>query len=239
MCRGFLLYRFWRILPGIFLEDFLGAFQKTFRYLCRFCSLLSVAFSWPSSAWKTSVWAFFVAFSWPSSWVSFTRARRRTVFWAFSHRNKGKKCGEKCAKKSGGPITNNRRNKRSAKTRPWNDYILNSKAQIPVKMRDYMVVNENLGIFFFFAFPFAMQRQMLDSSRFSFVIAFVVSMLGFHKPQPQATPTTKNRIPDIFFRFRFRNPTMRKSQTHGNFLSFARNCFCEDGSSHTALREKL
>ena len=24
MCRGFLLYRFWRILPGIFLEDFSG-----------------------------------------------------------------------------------------------------------------------------------------------------------------------------------------------------------------------
>ena len=26
MCRGFLLYRFWRILPGIFLEDFSGHF---------------------------------------------------------------------------------------------------------------------------------------------------------------------------------------------------------------------
>ena len=23
-CRGFLLYKFWRILPGIFLEDFSG-----------------------------------------------------------------------------------------------------------------------------------------------------------------------------------------------------------------------
>ena len=26
MCRGFLLYKFWRILPGIFLEDFSGHF---------------------------------------------------------------------------------------------------------------------------------------------------------------------------------------------------------------------
>ena len=26
MCRGFLVYRFWRILPGIFLEDFSGHF---------------------------------------------------------------------------------------------------------------------------------------------------------------------------------------------------------------------
>ena len=27
MCRGFLLYKFWRIFPGIFLEDFLGTFS--------------------------------------------------------------------------------------------------------------------------------------------------------------------------------------------------------------------
>ena len=27
MCRGFLLYKFWRILPGIFLEDFSGHFS--------------------------------------------------------------------------------------------------------------------------------------------------------------------------------------------------------------------
>ena len=26
MCRGFLLYKFWRIFPGIFLEDFSGHF---------------------------------------------------------------------------------------------------------------------------------------------------------------------------------------------------------------------
>ena len=42
--------------------------QKTFRYSWRFYSLLfrgfSVAFSWPSSVQKNSVWAFFVAFSW-------------------------------------------------------------------------------------------------------------------------------------------------------------------------------
>ena len=43
-------------------------------------------------------------------------------------------------------------------------------------------------------------------------------MLGTHKLQQQATLTNKNQIPEIFFCFRFRNSTERKSKILG-FLS--------------------
>ena len=59
------------------------------------------------------------------------------------------------------------------------------------------------------AFAFVMERQ-IDSPRFSFAFAFVMVMLGTHEPQQQATLTNKNKIPEIFFRFRFRNSTERK-----------------------------
>ena len=41
-----------------------------------------------------------------------------------------------------------------------------------------------------------------------------MKMLGTHKPQQQTTLTKNKRkeIPEISFRFRFRNPTERKSQ---------------------------
>ena len=81
---------------------------------------------------------------------------------------------------------------------------------------------------FYFAFAFVMERQ-INSPRFSFVFAFVMVMLGTHKPQQQATHTNINKIPEIFFRFRFRNSTERKSQILG-FIFFACNYFCEDGT---------
>ena len=40
-------------------------------------------------------------------------------------------------------------------------------------------------------------------------------MLGTHKPQQQATLTNRNKIPGIFFCFRFRNSTERISQILG------------------------
>ena len=43
------------------------------------------------------------------------------------------------------------------------------------------------------------------------------------------TLTNKNKIPELFFRFRFRNQTERKSQIPGYLFIFACNCFCEDG----------
>ena len=60
-------------------------------------------------------------------------------------------------------------------------------------------------------------------------------MLGTHKPQQQVTLTNKNKIPEIFFRFRFRNSTERKSQILGFLFIFACNYFCEDGSVPLAL----
>ena len=49
-----------------------------------------------------------------------------------------------------------------------------------------------------------------------------------HKPQQQATLTKKNKFPEIFFRFRFRNPTERKSKILGFLFFFACNCFCKN-----------
>ena len=69
--------------------------------------------------------------------------------------------------------------------------------------------NENLGICFGFRFR---NGRSSNFPRFSFIFAFVTTMLGKHKPQQQATLTKKNQIPEIFFRFRFRNPKERKSR---------------------------
>ena len=70
-------------------------YQKTFRYLLRFYSLLFrglfVVFSWlfrgPLLSRKTVFGpfsllfrGFFVAFSWPLFWANFTRTRPGTVF---------------------------------------------------------------------------------------------------------------------------------------------------------------
>ena len=44
---------------------------------------------------------------------------------------------------------------------------------------------------FDFAFAFVMESQ-INSPRFSFTLAFVMVMLGTHKPQQQATLTNKN-----------------------------------------------
>ena len=82
---------------------------------------------------------------------------------------------------------------------------------------------------FSFAFAFVMERQ-INSPRFSFTFAFKIIMLGTHKPEQQATLTNKNKIPEIFFLFHFRNSTERKSQIMGFLFIFACNCFCEDGS---------
>ena len=63
---------------------------------------------------------------------------------------------------------------------------------------------------FVFVFAVVMEPK-INFPRFSFAFAFVTIMLGKHKPQQQATLTKTNQIPEIFFRFRFRNPTERKS----------------------------
>ena len=92
---------------------------------------------------------------------------------------------------------------------------------------------------FDFAVAFVMERQM-NSPRFSFAFTFVMVMLGTHKPQQQATLTNKNKIPEIFFRFR--NSTERKSQILRFLFIFACKYFCEDGSlksSNDSFRMRL
>ena len=69
-----------------------------------------------------------------------------------------------------------------------------------------IITNENLEIQFRFAF--VMERQ-INSPKFSFAFAFVMVMLGTHKPQQRATLTNKDKIPEMFFRFRFRNSRER------------------------------
>ena len=48
----------------------------------------------------------------------------------------------------------------------------------------------------------------------------------------------KNKIPEIFFRFRFRNFTERKSKILGFLFSFACKRFCEDGTFAHKNEEK-
>ena len=60
-------------------------------------------------------------------------------------------------------------------------------------------------------------------------------MLDTHKPQQQATLTKQNKIPEIFFRFRFCNSTERKSQILGFLFIIACNYFCEDGTKDTVF----
>ena len=60
-----------------------------------------------------------------------------------------------------------------------------------------------------------MERQ-INFPRFSFAFAFVIVMLGTHEPRQQATLTNKNKIPEIFFRFR--NSTKRKSKILGFYF---------------------
>ena len=72
---------------------------------------------------------------------------------------------------------------------------------------------------FSFAFAFVLERQ-INSPRVSFAFVFVMVMLGTRKLQQQATLTNKNKIPDMFFRFRFCNSTERKSKNQG-FLLFS------------------
>ena len=90
-----------------------------------------------------------------------------------------------------------------------------------------MITNANLETVFFSTSPFVMERQ-INSPRFSILFAFVVIMLGTHKPQQQAT-TAKIKIPKMIIRFRFCNPTQRKSRIR-DFYLFAPACFCEDGN---------
>ena len=93
-----------------------------------------------------------------------------------------------------------------------------------------MITNENLEILFRFRFRNGKANKF---ARFSFAFAFVIVMLGTHKPQQQATLTNKNKIPEIFSHFCFRNSTERKSQILGFLFIFACNHFCEDGSFRT------
>ena len=55
---------------------------------------------------------------------------------------------------------------------------------------------------FVLAFAFVMERQIY-SPRFCFVFAFVMNMLGTHKPQQQATITKKNNSQRVIFVFVF------------------------------------
>ena len=70
-------------------------------------------------------------------------------------------------------------------------------------IRTETITNENLENLFCFRF------RNGKANKFAFVS--VVIMLGTHKPQQQATLTKSIKIPEIFFRFRFRNSTDRKS----------------------------
>ena len=107
---------------------------------------------------------------------------------------------------------------------------------------------------FYFAFAFVMERQ-INSLRFSFAFAFVMVMLGTHKQQQQAI-LTKIKLPEIFFRFRFRNSTDRGQKRHINIWHInnfsvtpvtdppgrvpdppgrvpGRKCLCSLGSAHS------
>ena len=55
-------------------------------------------------------------------------------------------------------------------------------------------------------------QGMVNFPRFSLAVAFIMIMLCMQKPQQQATLTEDVQIPEMFFRFRFRNSTERKSK---------------------------
>ena len=75
-------------------------------------------------------------------------------------------------------------------------------------IRTKMITNENPEILF--CCRFRNGGGNLIPPTFSFALAFIMIMLGTHKPQ-QTTLTNKNKIPEIFFRFSSRNSTARKS----------------------------
>ena len=84
---------------------------------------------------------------------------------------------------------------------------------------------------FCLAVAFLMERQIY-SSNFSFTFAFVINMLGTHRPRQQQATITKKRRKSPEISFRFRNPTERENPKSWDFyFLFARNRMCEDGVS--------
>ena len=71
-----------------------------------------------------------------------------------------------------------------------------------------------------FCFRFRSHNGMAnDFTQIFFSLAFVMIMLGTHKPQQQATLTKQLNVPEIFFLFCFRNLPETKSQIQGFYFS--------------------
>ena len=82
---------------------------------------------------------------------------------------------------------------------------------------------------FYFAFAFVMERQINSPDFLSHLFSqWSCWASTSHNNRPHLRK--QNKIPEILFRFHFRNSTERKSKILGLSSIFACNCFCEDGS---------
>ena len=102
-----------------------------------------------------------------------------------------------------------------------------------ITIRTETITNENLEILFRFRFRNGKANKI---PQIVFRICFHNDHVG-HTQSTTASHTYEIKIQEVFFSFRFRNSTERKSLIMGFLFLFACNCFCEDGTETTKTQE--